>query len=146
MTVVKFDPLREMDRMLDRYSRNYVAHHGFGLELMAGGDWIPRVDIVECEKSYVIKLEVPEVDKQDVKIEVEYGVLKVTGERKREKEETGKTFHVVECSYGSFCRSFALPKDVDETKIEAIFKDGMLTVEVPKHVEPKSKPIEVKVH
>ena len=144
MTLVRWDPLREMDRMLDRYSRNYLSHHG--LDLMAGGDWIPRVDVVETDKAYNIKLEIPDVAKQDVKIEVEHGVLKVSGERKHEKEQEGKTFHVVECSYGSFCRSFALPKDVDEQKIVATFKDGMLTIELPKVAEPKVKPIEIKVH
>lgn len=146
MTLIKFDPFREMDRMLERYSRNYLAHHGFGLELTSGGDWIPHVDIMETEKAYTIKLEVPEVEKQDVKIEIENDVLKVMGERKQEQEETGKTFHVVECSYGSFCRAFTLPKDVDAKRIEATFKDGMLTIALPKHPQPKSKAVEIKVH
>ena len=146
MTLVRWDPLREMDRMLERYSRNYLTHHGWGLDVMAGGDWVPRMDVMETDKAYNIKLEIPDVHKEDVKIEVEHGVLKVTGERNHEKEEEGKTFHVVECSYGSFCRSFTLPKDVDEKKIEAMFKDGMLTIELPKVAQPKSKTIEIKVH
>ena len=146
MTLVRWDPLREMDRLLERHSRNYLAHHGMGLDLLAGGDWVPRVDVVETDKAYDIKLEIPDVEKENVKIEVEHGILKVSGERKHEKEEEGKTFHLVECSYGSFCRSFTLPKDVDEKKIEATFKDGMLTIELPKVAQPKSKPIEIKVH
>lgn len=146
MTLVRWDPLREMDRMLDRYSRNYLSHHGWGLDVMAGGDWVPRVDVVETDKAYDIKLEIPDVAKEDVKIEIEHGILKVSGERKHEKEQEGKTFHVIECSYGKFCRSFTLPKDVDEKKIEATFKDGMLAIELPKIVEPKSKPIQIKVH
>ena len=93
MTLVRWDPLREMDRMLDRYSRNYLSPHGLGL--MAGGDWVPRVDVAETNKAYNIKLEIPDVAKQDVKIELEHGVLKVSGERKHEKEQEGKTFHVV---------------------------------------------------
>jgi len=115
------------------------------LDLGFGGDWAPRVDIAETDKAFVIKMEVPEVDKKDVKIEVEHGILKIMGERKREKEEQGKKFHRIERCYGSFCRSFTLPKNIEEGKIEAKFKDGMLTVELPKVELPKSKPIEIKV-
>jgi HSP20 family protein len=134
-----------MDRLLERYSRNYLSQRGLGLDLMSGGDWVPRADIVENEKAYSLKLEIPDVDKKDVKIELEHGILKVTGERRHEKEEEGKTFHLIECCYGSFSRAFTLPKDVDERKIAATFKDGMLTIELPKMAEPKSKPVEIKV-
>lgn len=146
MTLVKWNPLREMDRMLERYSRDYLGHHGMELNLLSGGDWVPRVDVVETEKSYDIRLEIPNVDKKDVKIEVEHGILTVRGERRHETEEEGKTFHLVECSYGSFCRTFTMPKDVDEKRIEATFKDGMLTIGLPKVAQPKSKPIEIKVN
>jgi len=145
MTLIKWDPLREMDRALDRYSRDYLTQRGLELDLGFGGDWAPRVDIAETDKAFVIKMEVPEVDKKDVKIEVEHGILKIMGERKREKEEQGKKFHRIERCYGSFCRSFTLPKNIEEGKIEAKFKDGMLTVELPKVELPKSKPIEIKV-
>jgi HSP20 family protein len=90
-------------------------------------------------------MEIPEVDKKDVKISVEHGMLAVRGERKQEKEEEGKKFHRIERCYGSFCRSFTLPKNVDDGKIEAKFKDGMLTIELPKVEQPRSKPVEIKV-
>jgi HSP20 family protein len=145
MPLVKWDPLREMDHMLDRYSRDLLTQHGMDLDLFSRGDWAPRVDIAETEKAFIIKMEIPEVDKKDVKIHVEHGILAVKGERKQEKEEAGKKFHRIERCYGSFCRSFTLPKSIDEGKIEAKFKDGMLTIELPKIEQPKSTPIEIKV-
>ena len=145
MTLVRWDPLREMDQMLDRYSRDLLTQRGMDLDLLSRGDWAPRVDIVETDKAFVIKMEIPEVDKKDVKISVEHGMLAVRGERKQEKEEEGKKFHRIERCYGSFCRSFTLPKNVDDGKIEAKFKDGMLTIELPKVEQPKSKPVEIKV-
>ena len=83
--------------------------------------------------------------KDDVKVSVDNGVLTLKGERKQEKEEKGKKFHRVERYYGSFTRSFTLPDNVDETKIKASFKDGMLSLQIPKTAESKPKAIEVKV-
>jgi HSP20 family protein len=114
-------------------------------ELITTGDWSPRVDISETDNEFVIKAEIPEVKKEDVKVSVDNGVLTVRGERKQEKEEKGKKFHRVERYYGSFVRSFTLPDNVDGTKIKASFKDGMLNVQIPKTAEAKPKPIEVKV-
>lgn len=146
MTLVKWDPLREMDRMLDRYARDIFPQHGMDLDLLSRADWAPRVDIAETDKAFVIKMEIPEVDKKDVKIEVEHGILFVRGERKQEKEEAGKKFHCIERCYGKFCRSFTLPQTVDESKIDAKFKDGMLTIELAKVEQPKSKPVEIKIN
>ena len=109
------------------------------------GGWSPRVDIVENDKEFVIKAEIPEVKKEDVKVTADNGVLTIQGERKQEKEEKGKKFHRVERYYGSFTRSFTLPENVDETKIKANFKDGMLNLQVPKSEKSKPKAIEVKV-
>ena len=105
----------------------------------------PRVDIAETDKAFVIKAEIPEVNKEDVKITVDNGVLTVRGERKQEKEEKGKKFHRVERYYGSFTRSFTLPDNVDETKIKASFKDGMLNLSIQKAEEAKPEVIDVKV-
>jgi HSP20 family molecular chaperone IbpA len=92
-----------------------------------------------------IKAEIPEVNKEDVKVTVHNGVLTIQGERKQEKEEKGKRFHRVERHYGSFTRSFTLPDNVDETKISASFKDGVLNLQIQKTEEAKPKSIEVKV-
>ena len=83
--------------------------------------------------------------KEDVKIRVESGVLSITGERKQEKEEQNKKWHRVERNYGSFTRTFTLPENVDEAKIRADFKDGMLTMHLPKSAAAKPKAVEIKL-
>ena len=145
MALIRWEPLREIDDMFDRYTRAMGWPSNRGQELITTGDWSPRVDISETANEFVIKAEIPEVKKEDVKVSVDKGVLTIQGERKQEKEEKGKKFHRVERYYGSFVRSFTLPDNVDETKIKATFKDGMLNLQVPKSTEPKHKAIEVKV-
>ena len=103
------------------------------------------MDISEDDKEYLIKAEVPEVDKKEVKVAVQEGVLTIQGERKQEKEEKGRKFHRVERSYGSFVRSFSLPENVAEDKLRAEFKDGVLLVHLPKAEKPKARAVEVKV-
>jgi len=113
--------------------------------VVATGDWVPRVDIAETDTEFEIKVEIPEVNKEDVKVAVYNGVLTIRGERKQEKEEHGKKFHRVERKYGSFTRSFTLPDNVDENAIKAAFKDGMLHLHIQKTEEAKPKVIEVNV-
>ena len=145
MQLTKWDPFRQMEDMFDRYSRNIGWPRGGSQEIMATGDWAPRVDIAETDNEFIIKAEIPEVKKEDVKVTVDSGVLAIRGERKQEKEEKGKKFHRVERYYGSFTRSFTLPDNVDESKIEASFKDGVLNLKIPKTEAVKPKAIEVKV-
>ncbi|MEX1301744.1 MAG: Hsp20/alpha crystallin family protein [Desulfotignum sp.] len=113
---------------------------------MESGDWAPSVDILETEKEFVIKAEIPGVSKDDVKISVDNGTLTIRGEKKQEKEEKNKKFHRVEQFYGSFARSFTLPENVDETKIEAAFKNGMLKLQIPKTTVSKPKAIDIKIN
>ena len=108
-------------------------------------DWAPLADITEDDKEYLIKLELPEVKTEDVKVTVENGVLTISGERKFEKEEKNKKYHRVERAYGSFMRRFTLPDDADAEKGKAEFKDGMLTVHVSKSEKAKPKQLEVAV-
>lgn len=145
MSLVKWDPWREIEDMFDRYNRAVGWPKGGSQELLTTGDWSPRVDIVEDDNEFVIKAEIPEVKKEDVKVSVDNGVLTLKGERKQEKEEKGKKFHRVERYYGSFTRSFTLPENVDDSKVKATFKDGMLKLQVPKTEKAKPKTIEVKV-
>ena len=145
MQLTKWDPFREMEDVFDRYSRAIGWPRRGTQEVMATGDWAPRVDIAETDNEFTIKAEIPEVNKEDVKVTVDSGVLTIRGERKQEKEEKGKKFHRVERYYGSFTRSFTLPDNVDESKIEASFKDGMLNLQIPKTEAAKPKAIEVKV-
>jgi len=88
----------------------------------------------------VIKAEIPRSNKEDVKVSVDNGIVTIQGERKQEKEEKGKRFHRIERFYGNFVRSFTLPDNVDEAKIKATFKDGMLTLQIPKAAEAKRNP------
>jgi len=145
MQLTKWDPFREMEDVFDRYSRAIGWPRRGTQEVMATGDWAPRVDIAEADNEFTIKAEIPEVKKEDVKVTVDSGVLTIRGERKQEKEEKGKKFHRVERYYGSFTRSFNLPDNVDESKIDASFKDGMLNLRIPKTGAAKPKAIEVKV-
>ena len=99
----------------------------------------------KTESEYLIKAELPEVRKEDVKVTVENGVLTLQGERRQEKEEKGRRFHRVERSYGSFVRSFTLPESVDEGGVKAEYKDGVLALHLPKSEKVKPKAIDVKV-
>ncbi len=144
MAIIKWDPLREFENMFDRYTKAMGYPSNRGQEFVTG-DWSPSVDISETEEEFNIKAEIPEVNKEDVKINIEEGILTIQGVRNQEKEEKGKKFHRIERCYGTFVRRFSLPSNIDESKIKASFKDGMLTLQVPKIVEPKSKAIEVKI-
>jgi HSP20 family protein len=116
-----------------------------GKEALTVAQWSPLVDITEDEKEYLIKAELPDMKKEDVRLTVENGVLAISGERKFEKEEKGRKYHRIERAYGSFVRSFSLPEDADGSKVTADFKDGMLQVHLPKSVKAKPKAIEIKV-
>jgi HSP20 family protein len=142
-------PYRELEEIGERFNRLFggvPARRDAGREALTVADWVPRVDIIEDDREYLIKAEIPEVDKKDVKVTVQEGVLTVQGERKQEKEEdNGKRFHRVERFYGTFVRSFFLPEDVDVEKLRAEFKDGMLLVHLPKTEKLKPKAVEIQV-
>ena len=107
--------------------------------------WSPAVDIIEDEKEFVVKAELPDVKKEDVRVTVENGALNISGERKLEKEEKNKRYHRLERSYGAFTRSFSLPEGADPSKVHAEFRDGVLQVHLKKSESAKPKQIEVKV-
>ena len=147
MTLVRWDPFRELEDMSERLNRVFSrpSLRNSGKENLTVADWMPTVDISETEGEYLIKAELPEVRKEDVKVTVENGVLTLQGERRQEKEEKGKKFHRVERSYGSFIRSFSLPESVDESAVKAEYKDGVLNLHLPKSEKVKPKAIDVKV-
>ncbi len=148
MAIVKWDPFRELEEMSDRLNRMFARPamwQGNGKEIMTVADWTPLVDISETEGEYLIKAELPEVKKEDVKVTVEDGVLTMQGERKQEKEEKGKKLHRIERSYGRFVRSFTLPDTIDEGNVKAEYADGVLKLRLPKSEKAKPKQIEVKV-
>ena len=144
MALVRWDTWQEIADKFDRYAKGVTQPQAGSQEVIAG-DWYPRVDIAETNEAFVIKAEIPGVNKDDVKVTVDNGVLTIRGERKQEKEEKGKKFHRVERYYGSFTRSFTLPDNVDEAKIKASFKEGMLNLHIQKTENAKPKVIQVKV-
>ena len=148
-TLTRWDPFKELDELQNRLStlfgRAPVRKDAGREEAMTLAEWAPLVDIIEEEKEYRIKAELPEVNKSDVKVTVQDDVLTIAGERTFEKEDTGRKYHRVERAYGSFARSFTLPEDADAAKVSADFKDGVLIVHLPKSEKARPKSIEVKV-
>jgi HSP20 family protein len=115
------------------------------IDSLAVADWSPEVDISEDDHGYLLKADLPEMKKDDVRVTVEDGILSVSGERKSEKEDQTRKFHRIERSYGTFRRSFTLPEDANGSKVTADFRDGVLKVHLPIMPIAKSKAIEVKV-
>lgn len=146
MHLTRWDPFRELEDMSSRLNRFFsqpaareVAENG-GLSLAA---WTPAMDVQETDAEFLVKADLPDVKKDDVKVEIQDGILSLSGERHQEKEEKGKRFHRVERAYGRFERRLSLPTDVDPKKIAAEFKDGVLQVHLPK--SPAAKPQSIAV-
>jgi HSP20 family protein len=152
MNLIRYEPttfpfFREMEAMSERLNRylGVTPRGNGGKESLTVTDWAPAVDIQETETEFLVKVELPEVKREDVKVTVENGVLAIQGERRQEKEEKGKKFHRIERSYGTFLRTFVVPPNAEENKVAADFKDGILRVHLPKAEKPRPKAIEVKV-
>ncbi len=147
--LTRWHPIKEMEDLENRLARFFGLAQARttpgGQELMTVAEWAPSVDISEDDKEWLVKADLPEVKKEDVKVTVENGMLTVTGERKFEKEEKDKKYHRIERSYGNFFRSFMLPEGADGAKVSAEFKDGVLKVHLPKNEKAKAKAVEVKV-
>lgn len=146
--ITRWNPWKELEEMEKRLSTVFgrvPVAGGENKEAITVAEWSPLVDITEDDKEYLIKAEIPEMKKEDIKVNVNEDVLTISGERKYEKEEKGKKYHRVERAYGSFMRSFTLPEDADAAKVSAEYKDGVLKVHLPKSEKAKPKSIEVKV-
>ena len=151
-TLELWNPFRELDEVQNRFPffGRFPEFGSFPKRLFDNGgiafpEWSPQVDISEDDKEYLVKADLPEMKKENVKVTVENGVLCISGERKSEKEKKKKKYHRIERSYGTFLRTFTLPEDADANKIAAEFKDGGLKVHLPKIPAAKPKPVEVKV-
>lgn len=135
-----WDPFQELHDMMDRMNRGFG---GGGLarsnDQLTGFDWSPTVNVSESAKAYVIKAELPEVKREDVHVQLDNGMLTISGERRHEKEEDDEKHHRVESAYGSFMRSFTLPEDAHADKIDASFENGMLKIKIPKQEAPVAK-------
>jgi len=147
MTLVNWSPLRELDDLFNQYGRvlgrSATASAGSGAGTVV--EWRPVANISETADKYVIKAELPEVSKKDIDVSVHEGVITIRGERRLENQSNDEKHHRIESFYGSFARSFTLPADVDETKIQAESKDGVLTVRLPKTEARKPRAIDVQV-
>jgi HSP20 family protein len=140
-----FRELEQMSTRLQRVLEGRTMPAGDREEAMAQADWAPLVDVIETDTEFLLRVELPGIEKQDVKLSVESGVLSLTGQR--DKEPVGKEarYHRVERAYGRFARSFTLPELVDEQKLSAEFRNGVLTVHLPKSERARPKSIEVRV-
>ncbi len=137
-----WSPFREFEELSDRVNRLFGLSRWDGngeQQSLTLSDWTPKCDITETDKAYQILAELPNVKKDDVHVDVENGVLTLRGERKEEKETKDAKVHRREVAYGSFVRSFTLPSDADGERVEAKFKDGVLTVSVNKSEGKTSK-------
>jgi HSP20 family protein len=146
MKMIPWDPFRELETVSNRLNQYFgqpPARRDSGDPVFA--DWAPAVDIEETDREYLMKADLPDVKKEDVKVAIEDGVLSLEGERKQEKEEKGRTYHRVERLYGKFVRRLAVPTDVDQQKVAAEYKDGVLNVHLPKSASAKPRTVDVKV-
>ncbi len=145
MRLMRWEPFREMDDLLKGFSPVFGRMPTLARPAEGGYEFMPPADVIEREKEYLIKVDLPDVRKEDVKVLFDDGVLTIKGERKVEKETKGETVHRTERFYGTFERSFALPDDVDQKGIHAESKDGVLLVSLPRVAVQKPKPLAITI-
>ena len=148
MAVVRWDPFRDLAEVQERVNRVLGEFYGGRGQddVMRRGTWIPPVDIYEAPNhEMVIKAELPDIRREDIDIRVEDNTLTISGEKKFDEDVKEEQFHRVERAYGTFTRSFSLPATIDTAKVNADYKNGVLTVKLPMREEAKPKQIQVKV-
>ena len=147
MTLVRFDPFRELSAVQDRMNRLLGEIYRPGEEdMMRRGAWVPPVDIYDSgNHELVIKAELPDMSKDEIEITVENNSLTLGGEKKMDSSIKDECCHRIERTYGTFSRSFSLPPTVDTTKVSADYKNGVLTIRLPLREEAKPKQIQVQV-
>ncbi|MEO0454625.1 MAG: Hsp20/alpha crystallin family protein [Verrucomicrobiota bacterium] len=147
--LTKWDPLNELEGLSNRLNHFFAqpdqAASKSDTDWYATAEWAPRVDIAESDHNYTIEAELPRVDKDKIQVQLDDGVLTISGEREFKNEDKSKTYHRVERSYGRFVRSFNLPDDVDNDQVKAEFKEGILTVVVQKAESKKPRQIDIQV-
>jgi HSP20 family protein len=147
MAIVRWEPFRDLlttQREFDRLFKEAFTPL-FGEGELSTRTWAPPVDIYETENDIVVKAELPGIEPKDVDVKVEDNTLYLKGERKFEKETKEDNYHRVERSYGAFARSFSLPNSINTEKVKAEYKDGLLTLTLPKREEAKPKTIKIDV-
>lgn len=146
MDLIQWKPFREVSRLRSEMDRLWDEYFGAGRRAFRPleEEWLPAVDISESEDKITVKAEIPGMEAKDIDISMSGDTLTIKGEKKTEKEEKEENYHVVERSYGSFRRSMKLPAVVNADKVDATYKNGVLTVVLPKKEEVKPKAIEIK--
>jgi HSP20 family protein len=143
--LTKWTPFREVSRLRDEIDRVWQDFFGSGRGIRPlGMEWIPPVDILDTADKVTVKVEVPGMDAKNIEISLSGDVLTIKGEKKTERDEKGESFFLAERNYGSFYRSLRLPVEVEEDKIEATYKHGVLTITCPKKEAIKYKQIVIK--
>lgn len=155
MSLVRWNPSRDllsfpsdmlaMQKGINRVFDNFFRGGLLDDDSTSTGMWAPSVDIAETETAYTVKVELPGVEKENVKITMQDNILTLRGEKKQEKESNQSNYHRVERSFGSFQRSFSLPSSVLSDKIDAVYNNGVLSITLPKAENARPKEIEVKV-
>ena len=145
MTLIKYDPFKELKSLQDEMNRLFMTSvpRSFSQEDMASGGWSPSVDIYENEGEIVLEAELPGMKREDFEVTIENNVITLKGRREFEKKEEGDNYHRVERAYGTFTRSFSLPRTVSAESTSADFKNGILRVTLPKKEEAKARKIKV---
>jgi HSP20 family protein len=149
MAIVRFDPFRDMAALQDRVNRIFADAYNRRSEddLATRGAWTPAVDIYETDAhELVLKVELPDVAKEDISLQVENNMLTISGQRNMEKQVKEEQYHRIERAYGAFSRSFTLPPTVDASAIAADYRNGVLTVKLPRREEAKPRQIQVQVN
>lgn len=148
MNIVRFDPFREMAVLHDRVNRVFGdLQRRYDDDVAARGAWLPPVDIFENEQhELVLKAELPDLTREDIDIRVENNTLTLSGQKKSEGEVNEDRYHRIERTFGHFSRTFTLPNTVDTGKIAAEYKNGVLTVKLPKREDARPKQIQVQVN
>ncbi len=148
MALVRWEPFRELAALqneMGRWMNQLAGGSSMGGNGQASSNWLPPVDVWETENELVLSFDLPGVPEDKISVEVEDGMLTVSGERERTHEESGERFYRYERRFGTFARSVSLPAGVNEDQISAVTKDGVLEVHVPRPEEQKPKRIQVGV-
>jgi len=144
MTLIKFEPLREFESFSNRVQKLFGDFPSLSLDMNL--NYHPKIDISEDEKNIFVEAEVPGIPKENLKLVLQDNILTISGEKKQEEVKKDKNYHRTERSYGSFSRSFSMPVEVDQNKVDAKFEDGILKVTLEKSAPKanKEKMIDIK--
>ena len=148
MDLTRWSPLSELEDMTERYGRLFGSHLPWRerLELLGKDvEWKPAADIVERDNEYLIKAELPGVTREEIDVQLENGILTVTGERRLEETKETDKSHRVERFFGRFSRSFRVPENVDTGAIKAECQDGVLSLHLPKTKVKKSSAVKIDI-